>query len=110
MTLEDDLKLSESVKSRYVTRSKIGAKKNWHPEHELFYLSEKILDWYYNHELGFVIIHGQQGYGKSTYACISCAEVYGHDKKNKRFFYDWEAIKNHIVCQLLNKFSKSDLR
>lgn len=69
----------------------------WRPEHELFYLSEKILEWYYNDELGIIIIHGQQGYGKSTYGAISCAEVYGHDIDNARFFYNWEAVKKHIV-------------
>lgn len=69
----------------------------WYPDYNLFYLSERILDWYYNDELGIVIIHGQQGYGKSTYAAISCAEVYGHDKKQRQYKYDWEAVKAHIV-------------
>ena len=80
----------------------------WHPEHELFYLSEKILEWFYNDELGIVIIHGQQGYGKSTYAAISCAEVYGHDLENSQFFYNWEAVKKHMVWHPRNfiKLSK----
>lgn len=69
----------------------------WHPENELFHISERILNWFYNDELGIIIIHGQQGYGKSTYATISCSEVYGHDLAHERFWYDWESVKNHIV-------------
>lgn len=75
-------------------------KRIWHPERELFNLSEKILEWFYNDELGIVIIHGQQGYGKSTYGGISCSEVYGHqiEGENKnQFYYNWEAVKRHIV-------------
>ena len=75
----------------------LGVDRKWHDERELFYMSEKILEWYYNDELGIIIIHGQQGYGKSTYASISCAEVYGHELHNHRFWYDWNAVKNHIV-------------
>ena len=69
----------------------------YHPERELFYISEKILEWFYNDELGIIIIHGQQGYGKSVYACVSCAEVYGHDMDEHTFYYNWEAVKRHIV-------------
>jgi len=91
MGLKEDL--NRSMISRY---SDIPDEK-WHKESELFWLSEKILEWFYNDELGIVIIHGQQGFGKSTYGCISCAEVYGHDLDNGRFFYNWEAVKRHIV-------------
>lgn len=66
-------------------------------ESELFYLSEKILEWYYNDELGIVIIHGQQGYGKSTYGLVSGAEVYGHNEKAKTFYYDWDTVKEYTV-------------
>jgi hypothetical protein len=69
----------------------------WHPEQELFHMSERILNWFYSDELGIIIVHGQQGYGKSTYAAISCSEVYGHDFNQERFRYDWEAVKKHIV-------------
>lgn len=68
-----------------------------HKEHELFYLSEKILEWHYNDELGIVIIHGQQGYGKSTYGALSGAEVYGHDEGTGTFYYDWDELRNYIV-------------
>ena len=74
-----------------------GAKRKYHPESELFFLSEKILEWYHNDEMGIVIIHGQQGYGKSVYAALACAEIYGHDIEKAEFFYDWNAVKTHIV-------------
>ena len=81
---------------------------DFHPQKELFYLSEKILDWYYNNEMGVVIIHGQTGYGKSVYGCTSCAEVYGHKQDNDTFphdweqedgtfYYDWDAVRRNIV-------------
>jgi len=75
----------------------IAKQKNVFPDSSLFWLSEKILEWYYNDELGIIIVHGQQGYGKSTYASISCAEVYGHDQKTSSSFYDWKAAFNHMV-------------
>jgi len=69
----------------------------WHPDYELFWISEKILEWYYNDEFGIIIVHGQQGFGKSTYACISGAEVYGHNRMKHEFYYNWDAVKKHIV-------------
>lgn len=90
-----------------------GSNRNrkWHHEKELFYLSEKILEWFYNDELGIIIIHGQQGYGKSTYGAISCAEVYGHDLENHRFYYNWDAVKKHMVWHPRNfiELSKSKI-
>lgn len=88
--------LMTTTNNRY-NGSQVGIKRHYHPDNKLLFLSEKILEWYYNDELGIIIIHGQQGYGKSTYACISCAEVYGHDINNNRFFYNWSAVKEHIV-------------
>lgn len=96
LTLKDDLSRTTNY-NKYSEKPSIRKPVDWHPEHELFWLSEKILEWFYNDELGIVIIHGQQGYGKSTYATISCAEVYGHDINNSRFCYNWEAVKKHIV-------------
>jgi hypothetical protein len=88
-TLKDQLRTS--------TLERYNNKVQKHSENDLFYLSEKILEWFYNDEFGIVIIHGQQGYGKSCYALISCAEVYGHDIDNADFFYNWEAVKKHVV-------------
>ena len=93
-SLKDQLKIS--TKNRY-SGSEKHKPRVYHPEKELFYLSEKILEWFYNDELGIIIIHGQQGYGKSTYASISGAEVYGHDINSAQFFYNWNAVKKHIV-------------
>lgn len=84
------------MKNKYEEPS-IGINRKWHPEQELLYLSEKILEWFYNDELGIVIIHGQQGYGKSTYASLACAEIYGHDLDASQFYYDWGAVKSHMV-------------
>lgn len=70
---------------------------NFHPENKLFFMSQKILEWYYEEEMGVIIIHGQQGYGKSCYAGISCAEVYGHNVDDNTFYYDWDAAKKNIV-------------
>ena len=85
--------LQTTTNDRYPDKKKV----EWHPESELFYISEKILEWFYNDELGIIIIHGQQGYGKSCYGSICCAEVYGHDPGNARFFYNWDAVKQHMV-------------
>ena len=43
---------------------------------EVLHLSILILKAFYNHELILVVIHGRQGYGKSTYASIVKAQVY----------------------------------
>lgn len=84
----------------------------FNPHYELMYISNKILDWYINEEMGVIIIHGQTGYGKSSYAGICCAEVYGYyenleenpdkfkttwEQPDKTFYYDWDAAKKHIV-------------
>jgi hypothetical protein len=90
--------LKTSTVNRYpIYDKKPGSPIKYHPETELFYLSEKAIEWFTNDELGIILIHGQQGFGKTTYACISCAEVYGHDINNSNFFYNWEAVKKHIV-------------
>lgn len=99
LMMEQGLKnqLVISTKNRYKTRDRIGKPLTWRPEYELFWISEKILEWFYNDEFGIIIVHGQQGFGKSCYAAISCAEVYGHDLEHSRFHYNWNAVKKHIV-------------
>ena len=88
--------VQRSTKDRYPKFKKDGSIK-YHKHNELFYLSEKILEWFYRDELGIVIVHGQQGYGKSCYASICCAEVYGHDADKNRFYYNWDAVKTHML-------------
>jgi len=44
---------------------------------QLRHLSRMILKAYYSNELILIVIHGKQGYGKSTYAAICLAQVYG---------------------------------
>ena len=44
---------------------------------ELLQLSKMVLLAYYNDELILIIIHGKQGYGKSTFAGLISAQVYG---------------------------------
>jgi len=70
---------------------------------ELLHLSLLILDAYYNDELILVVIHGKQGYGKSTYASIVLAQVYGYiynyEKETQSFKYDWNKVKKHFVFQ-----------
>ena len=43
----------------------------------VFNLARMILYAYYNDELILIVVHGKQGYGKSTYAAIISAQVYG---------------------------------
>lgn len=88
----------------YVLQDKVDFK----PENKLMYISQKILEWYYEEEMGVIIIHGQTGWGKSCYAGICCAEVYGYkennetfynkwDQPDRTFFYDWDSAKENIV-------------
>jgi hypothetical protein len=67
-----------------------------------------IIDSYYNDELILVVIHGKQGYGKSTYASIILSQVYGyiktHPRRNvnheiKEYKYDWDDAKEYFVFQ-----------
>ena len=43
----------------------------------VFHLARMILYAYYNDELILIVVHGKQGYGKSTYVAIISAQVYG---------------------------------
>lgn len=70
---------------------------------DLLHLSMMIIDAYNNNELILVVIHGKQGYGKSTYASIVLAQVYGYIytiKNNpdaQEFKYNWSITKNYFV-------------
>ena len=72
-------------------------------ESELLYLSKLIINAYYNDELVLIVVHGKQGFGKSTYACIVMAQVYGYingkkqDPDIKEFKYDWGAAKKYLA-------------
>jgi len=76
---------------------KQGIKRNWYDAETLFHASEKILEWFYNDEFGIIIVHGQQGWGKSCYATTVAAEVYGHVHDDNKYYHDWDAVKKHIV-------------
>ena len=62
----------------------------------LLHLSKMIIDAYNNDELILVVIHGKQGYGKSTYASIVLSQVYGYIN-DKESGYDWSTTKNFFV-------------
>lgn len=89
--------LAKPSMNKYAGKESFSKKTIWHPESDLFWMSEKILEWFYNDEFGVIICHGQQGWGKSTYGCISGAEIYGHDLEKSQFYYNWEAVKRHLV-------------
>jgi len=44
---------------------------------EIRHLAQKILMAFLNDELILIVVHGKQGYGKSTYASMIAAQVYG---------------------------------
>lgn len=69
-------------------------------EENLLHLSRMIIDSYKNDELILVVIHGKQGYGKSTYSSIILSQVYGYlngKKIDDKFFYDWKTAKDYFV-------------
>ena len=72
-------------------------------ESELLHLSQMIISAYYNDELILVVIHGKQGFGKSTYASVVIAQVIGYIKGKEKdpnattFRYDWTAAKNYFA-------------
>ena len=78
---------------------------NTFTENELLYLSKMIISAYYNDELIIVVVHGKQGYGKSTYASIIIAQVCGYIKGKQKnpdatvFEYDWQAAKQYFAFQ-----------
>jgi len=65
-------------------------------EENLLHLSKMIIDAYNNDELILVVIHGKQGYGKSTYASIVLSQVYGYINE-KESGYDWNITKDYFV-------------
>lgn len=80
-------------KNRYVTFT----------ENDLLHLSKMIITSFYNDELILVVIHGKQGFGKSTYASIVMAQVYGYINGKKKnpdatvFNYDWVTTKRFFA-------------
>jgi len=62
-----------------------------------------IISAYYNDELILIVIHGKQGFGKSTYAAIVIAQVYGYIKEKEKnpdatvFKYDWSKAKEYFA-------------
>lgn len=62
-----------------------------------------IISAYYNDELILVVIHGKQGFGKSTYAAIVIAQVYGYiEEKAKNpeatiFKYNWKKAREYFA-------------
>lgn len=47
------------------------------------------MEWYYNDEFKPIIIEGNHGYGKTTFACIVASEIYET--------WDWSSLKKYIV-------------
>jgi len=76
---------------------------NTFQEKDLLHLSQLILSAYYNDELILVVIHGKQGYGKSTYSSVVMAQVLGYikgkdnDPETQVFNYDWKGAKKFFV-------------
>lgn len=69
---------------------------------DILHLSHMIINSYKNDELILVVIHGKQGYGKSTYASIVMSQVYGyinHNGDSKNYNYDWKNTKEYFVFQ-----------
>jgi len=67
---------------------------------QMFHLTEMIVKANDNDELILVVIHGKQGYGKSTYASITMSQVYGYynyNEKNDLYYYDWKTTKDYFV-------------
>jgi len=70
---------------------------------EILHLSWMIINSFKNDELILVVIHGKQGYGKSTYASIVMSQVYSYLNHNnddsKIYKYDWKNTKNYFIFQ-----------
>lgn len=72
-------------------------------EDQLLHLSRMVISSFYNDELILIVIHGKQGFGKSTYASIIIAQVYGYIKGKQddpdatEFKYDWKAAKDFFA-------------
>ena len=85
--------MKSNQKSRYTTFT----------EERLLHLSKMIISAFYNDELILVVVHGKQGFGKSTYASIVIAQVYGYIKTKELdpdvtvFNYDWKAAKDYFA-------------
>jgi len=66
-----------------------------------FHLSDMIIDAYENDELILVVVHGKQGYGKSTYASITMSQVYGYFNNNMDdvdvYHYDWKTTRDYFI-------------
>jgi hypothetical protein len=52
---------------------------------EILHLTDMIIMSYLNDELILVVVHGKQGYGKSTYGSIVLAQVYGVINKLEKY-------------------------
>jgi len=50
-----------------------------------------INEWYKNDELGIILIEGRQGWGKSVFALMALANIYGT--------WNWSELKKYIVYQ-----------
>jgi len=72
-------------------------------EDKLLYLSQMIISAYFNDELILIVIHGKQGFGKSSYASMVVAQVHGYVKGKEtnpdatEFEYDWKAAKEYLI-------------
>ena len=72
-------------------------------ENDLLHLSQMIISSFHNDELILIVIHGKQGFGKSTYASIIIAQVNGYikgkqsDPNAKEFKYDWKAAREYFA-------------
>lgn len=72
-------------------------------EEGLLNLSQLIISAFYNDELVLIVIHGKQGFGKSTYASIIIAQVYSYIKGKEKnpdatvFEYDWKTARKYFV-------------
>ena len=74
-------------------------------EKDLYFTSKMIINSFYNDELTLIVIHGKQGFGKSSFASIVLAQVYGYIKGKEQnpdateFRYDWNTAKKYFMFQ-----------
>jgi len=76
---------------------------NTFTERELLHLSKMIVNAYLNDELILIVIHGKQGFGKSTYASIVMAQVIGYingieeNPEATIFNYAWKEARKYFA-------------